>query len=63
MATFIIWKHQSVFQPIRTTQVFNTPLGKKLSYIAFVYAHKFQYWHSPIVYNIITFSNNKFFQL
>ncbi len=63
VAPLIVWKHQSVFQLICTTKVSNIPLGNLFSCIAFVYAHKTQYQQSPIVYNIVTFISNRFFQL
>jgi hypothetical protein len=47
MAMFIVWKQQSVFEPVCITKVSNTPLGKLFSCIAFVYAHKIQYDAPP----------------
>jgi len=47
MALFIVWKQQSVFEPVCTTKVSNTPLGKLFSCIPFVYAQKIQYDAPP----------------
>ncbi len=63
MAPFIVWKHQNVFRPIYIMKVSNTPLGNFFSYITFIYVHKIQYRHNPVVYNIMTFFNDMFFQL
>jgi len=47
MVLFVVWKQQSVFEPICTTKVYNTPLGKLFSCIPFVYAQKIQYDTPP----------------
>jgi hypothetical protein len=60
VASFIIWNHQSVFQLVHIIEVSISPLGNLFSYIAFIYVHKIQYRHSLVVYNIVTFFNNKF---